>query len=136
MVLHELAHGLAMAGFGRQSQNSSGQDIGVLRRLVNGNISVNDPGAIFVSPWDTFIDGENIFGQPVALTNESQFPDPSAQLLAAFEQQTSFLTCNSPTAIAVNSSGEELRIEGALFNSSTGTDEFRNGSTRKGIYVF
>lgn len=123
VVLHEIGHGLGIAGFGRQVQNGVGQDVGVLRRLPNGGISLNNPAAEFLSPWDTFIDGTNIFGQPVALTDENNFPDPSDVLLAAMEQQTSFLTCNSPAAIAENTSGEELRIEGALNGG------FTNGSS-------
>lgn len=123
VVLHEIGHGLGIAGFGRQVQNGEGQDIGILRRLSNGGISVDNPNATFLSPWDTFIDGSDIFGQPLPLTDENSFPDPSTVLLAAMEQQTSFLTCNSPAAIAENTSGEELRIEGALNGG------FTNGSS-------
>lgn len=78
VVLHEIGHGLGMLGFGRTRTGSGGSNVGFIRRLDDGSPSfLNDPNAVYFSPWDNFI---NLLGNQQILDIE----DPSSQLLNAF----------------------------------------------------
>ena len=93
VVLHELGHGLGVAGFGIELNN-----MGYIRRDISGQ-TVSATSS-FPSIWDQFIDTEDIFANPVSILDEAQFPDPSAIMLAQFKSDN--LTCNSPIAVAQN----------------------------------
>jgi len=120
VVLHELGHGLGFLGFGIELN-----DMGFIRRDPSGQ-SVSATSS-FASTWDLFIDSEDIFGNPASILDETQFPDPSAIMLAQFESDN--LTCNSPIAVAQNG-GVPPSTEGALENPpNSGNFEFRPGSS-------
>lgn len=101
IVLHEIGHGLGIAGFGRQL-TFGGTDVGSIRRTINGNLpsSLNDPNAIYANIWDTFVQNEDIFTNNVPILDETNYPDPSATLLGGMTNN--LLTSSSPTAIAQN----------------------------------
>ncbi|RZN84635.1 MAG: T9SS type A sorting domain-containing protein [Winogradskyella sp.] len=96
VVLHEIGHGLGMAGFGRTRGTIFGTG-GYIRRDANGNTTLleNDPLAIHTSPWDTFIESSG-----TSILDEGTFPDPSTTMLNAFTSGN--LNSNSPIAVAQN----------------------------------
>jgi hypothetical protein len=111
VVLHELGHGLGVAGFGIRIGNSP-NFLGNIRRDLTGTQlpSVRD----YFSIWDTFIDGQNIFSSPVSILDENSFPDPSDVMLASFTSNN--LTCNSPIAIAQNGGVRPKTYAPSTFN--------------------
>ncbi|WP_299113959.1 T9SS type A sorting domain-containing protein [uncultured Winogradskyella sp.] len=115
VVLHEIGHGLGMAGFGRTRGTLFGTG-GYIRRDVNGNTTPleNDPNAIWTTPWDTFIESN---GTPIL--DETTFPDPSTTMLTAFTTNDGSLNCNSPIAVAQN--GGDLAETYAPTNFVAGT---------------
>ncbi|WP_158281897.1 T9SS type A sorting domain-containing protein [Winogradskyella wandonensis] len=96
VVLHELGHGLGVAGFG--IENPTGQ--GRIRRDASGfTISASSN---HVSIWDTFIQarapGFPITNEPVI--DENEFADPSTTLFNAFRGgANSTLSCFSPSVV-------------------------------------
>lgn len=96
VVLHEIGHGLGMAGFGRTRGGIFGTQ-GYIRRDANGATTplADDPLAIHTTPWDTFIDSNGI-----SILDEGTYPDPSTTMLSAFTNQG--LTSNSPIAVGQN----------------------------------
>ena len=97
VVLHELGHGLGVAGFGiRIGDDPDFQ--GNIRRGATG--TTLPPNAEYFSIWDTFIDDASLFGNPISILNELNYPDPSNAMLNAFTNNA--LTCNSPIATAQN----------------------------------
>ncbi|MBO6880019.1 T9SS type A sorting domain-containing protein [Winogradskyella sp.] len=101
VVLHELGHGLGIAGFARVPTDA------------NGNPDPNPPvegllrfGSI-KSTWDNFIEN----GSSAAITS---FADPSAALLGEYTGNDLF--CNSPIAIAQNSGVEPRTYAPATFS--------------------
>ncbi|RZN83782.1 MAG: T9SS type A sorting domain-containing protein, partial [Winogradskyella sp.] len=99
VVLHELGHGLGVAGFGIRIGNGSTSPFqGNIRRDVTGDFL--PPNAQYFSIWDTYIDAPSIFGLPQTILDENNYPDPSDVMLAAFTGNG--LTCNSPIAVAQN----------------------------------
>lgn len=108
VVLHELGHGLGVAGFGTELNN--GQK--AIRRDLSGfSISAN---SMHVSVWDTFIDGieQNFFGiiTRLPIIDESEFPDPStqAQPELEFQLEGDNLTINAPTAVSSNDDNDPM----------------------------
>ncbi|WP_111682475.1 T9SS type A sorting domain-containing protein [Winogradskyella tangerina] len=120
VVLHELGHGLGVAGFGIELN-----DMGYIRRDISGQ-TVSATSS-FPSIWDQFIDSEDIFANPVSILDESQFPDPSAIMLAQFESDN--LTCNSPIAVAQNGGVPPATQGGIETPPGSGNFEFRQGSS-------
>ena len=116
VVFHEIGHGLGMAGFGRQSGTN-----GFIRRIPNGSFQPGNPDNVHTSPWDVFIETAGLFG-PTSILDESQYPDPSAPLLAQFTSDN--LTCNAPTAVQKNI---ELNFGGPLKTYAPPT--FNSGSS-------
>jgi len=95
VVLHEIGHGLGILGF--SFENNA---LGYVRRESSGTNLSFDGSSQFNSIWDTFIDGGDIFGNPVPILNTNNFPEASSQMLNALTSNN--LTCNSSTAIAQN----------------------------------
>ncbi|RNC88321.1 MAG: T9SS C-terminal target domain-containing protein [Winogradskyella sp.] len=94
VVLHELGHGLGIAGFGRTRIGTTGTTVGYIRRDSNGNTTTaaNDPAAIWYNIWDEFIVNSS--------TPVLDLDDPSSFLLSAFQGDN--LSCNGPIAVAQN----------------------------------
>ena len=106
VVLHELGHGLGVLGFGRQL--TSDPNLGAIR--FSGDASI----------WDNFIDGADIFANPVSILDTSApfgFPDPSSQLLAQF--QGGNLTINSTLAVMQNGGVPPQTYAPNTFNSGS-----------------
>ena len=120
VVLHELGHGLGVAGFGIELN-----DMGYIRRDASGQTV--SASSSFPSIWDIFIDTEDIFANPVSILDETQFPDPSAILLAQFESDN--MTCNSPIAVAQNGGVPPATQGGIETFPGSGVFEFRPGSS-------
>lgn len=112
VVLHELGHGLGVAGFGIRIGNNASNFQGNIRRSSTG--LTLPPNAQFHSIWDTFIDGPDIFLNPIPILNETNFPDPSNIMLAAFTSDN--LTCNSPLAIQENGGVAPKTFAPSTFN--------------------
>lgn len=129
VVLHELGHGLGIAGFGTQLNNGEV----AIRRNQNGfTISA---GSNHASIWDTFIDGSltNFFGanEIIPILDESEFPDPSTTAddeLKFQLEENQRLSINSPGAVNENG-GEQPTTQGGFFNQNTGGFEFNAGSS-------
>ena len=123
IVLHEIGHGLGLAGFGRQT-NIENTDVGVIRRTINGQFpsSLNDPNAIYPNIWDTFMQNEDIFTNNVPILDESSYPDPSATLLGGMTNNK--LTCSSPIAIVQNGGTPPLMYSISSFNNGSSYSHF------------
>lgn len=120
VVLHELGHGLGVAGFGiginpAVPGDSDSATEGNIRRGASG--LTLPPNAQFYSIWDSYIEGPDLFGGGVSILDENTFPDPSAQMLVAFTSNN--LTCNSPTATAQNGGDAPKTYSPASFNAGS-----------------
>ncbi|MFD1062449.1 T9SS type A sorting domain-containing protein [Winogradskyella litorisediminis] len=121
VVLHEIGHGLGVAGFGTQLNNG---EVAIRRDASGFSISAS---STHVSIWDTYIDGfEFNFGDPLnpdtpLIIDESMYPDPSTptndDLEVQFESDN--LTINSPIAINQNGGEQPKTYAPANFNGGS-----------------
>ena len=123
IVLHEIGHGLGLAGFGRQT-NIENTDVGVIRRTINNQFpsSLNDPNAIYPNIWDTFMQNEDIFTNNVSILDSGNYPDPSSTLLGGMTNNK--LTCKSPIAIVQNGGTPPLMYSISPFNNGSSYSHF------------
>ncbi|MBT8245249.1 MAG: T9SS type A sorting domain-containing protein [Winogradskyella sp.] len=114
VVLHELGHGLGVAGFGIEFPANSGT--GNIRRDASG-FSVSE-SSNHVSVWDTYIEAQAP-GFPITkelVIDESEFADPSVVMFNAFRGgSNSTLSCNSPLAVLANGGNEPRTYAPATF---------------------
>jgi hypothetical protein len=115
VVLHELGHGLGIAGFGAEIGNQ-----GFIRRNSAGTNYPTDGSGTHVSVWDTFIQGTVLSfrgDRDVEILDEIDFQDPSIRLLNEFEKEK--LSSFSPIAIGQNGGVAPRTYAPRPFNSGS-----------------
>ena len=130
VVLHELGHGLGVAGFGREIATE-----GFIRRNATGTGYPLDGSGEYASVWDTYIQANRSQGNlPTPILDEaggssfSGFPDPSPRMLSAFNNES--LNCYSPLAVQENN-GTNPKTQGPIDSTNDGINNpvFSNGSS-------
>ncbi|WP_159432635.1 T9SS type A sorting domain-containing protein [Winogradskyella jejuensis] len=121
VVLHELGHGLGIAGFGVELNNG---EIAIRRDQSGFSVSASSN---HVSIWDTYVDGfEFNFGDPLnpdtpPILDEARYPDPTTPSNTQLRDQLTGenLSINAPIALSQNGGDQPRTYAPTTFNGGS-----------------